>query len=52
MEEGEVPIIATRFAAGVAWLLLTAMAQGSSGMTCDSRTIMVSTEYKLAEWIL
>jgi hypothetical protein len=33
-------MIATRFVSGVAWLLLRAMAQGSSGMTCDSRTIM------------
>lgn len=34
------PMIATRFVSGGALELLIARAQGSSGMTCDSRTIL------------
>lgn len=33
-------MIATRFVPGVMWLLLSAAAQGTSGMTYDRRTIM------------
>lgn len=33
-------MIATRFAVGAAWLLLSAKAPGNSGTMCDKRTIV------------
>lgn len=41
-------MMATRFVSGAAWLLVKAVAQGSSSATCDSRTIMTITSSLLA----